>query len=217
MRKFITTPEVEVIGISALSLMQNLKTEELQPILDKYHLTTIEPDQWYPFQFHLDIFREIAEGHVNNSENLIAIGMKAAQLAPLSPNIKTFEDLLKNYNAAYRMTIRNQPPGDEFLIEFLSAGHVQITNNSPLPDNMTFGAFWGFARRLLPPGTHFLIRPSKVIAPNTDESTVFDVTWNVESQARHVGRSGMSGQLHLNSKDFKQVSLAPGSSEASAF
>jgi len=45
MRKFITTPEVEVIGISALSLMQNLKTEELQPILDKYHLTTIEPDQ----------------------------------------------------------------------------------------------------------------------------------------------------------------------------
>ncbi len=177
MRKFITAPNVEVIGVSALALMQNLKAEEMQPLLDKYHLTRIEPDQWYPFQLHLDVFREIAEGRTNSVENLVAIGMKAAQLAPLAPNIKTFEDLLKNYNMAYRMTFRNQPPEDGFLIAFLGDGHAQITNNSPLPDDMTFGAFWGFSQRLLPPKTRFLIRPIKLVPPDSDESTVFDVTW----------------------------------------
>jgi len=178
MRKFITDPKVEVIGVSALAVIQNLNMEEMEPILTKYHLTVIEPDQWYPFQLHLDIFREIAEGRTNSIENLVAIGMKAAQLAPLPPQIKTFEDMLHNYNAAYRMTIRNQSPQEGFLIEFLGDGHAHITNNTPIPDDMTFGAFWGFAQRLLRRNTNFLIQPLKRVPPESDESTTFDVTWD---------------------------------------
>ncbi len=177
MRKFIAGPNTKVNGYNVLSVTQNLKADEIQPLLEKYQLGTIVPEQWYPFQLVLDIFREIADGRFNSVENLVAIGMKAAELSLLGTEALSFEDVLKDLNAAYRLNFQNLRPGEGWLVEVLGNGHVQVTPNVATPDDIAFGLFWGFARRLLPPGTKFLIKPLKYLPPDSEKSAVFDITW----------------------------------------
>ena len=57
-----SSPDQELIGQMALGNTQNIRHDEIEPLLKKYRLQNIDPNHWYPHQMILDMYREIASG-----------------------------------------------------------------------------------------------------------------------------------------------------------
>ena len=87
MRKLTVAPEVEVIGAVMLSIVNNVRADEIRPLLEKYDLTDIDPQQWYPAHRWLSVMNELAESDGFTS-NYVAIGMKVAENVVLPPQLQ---------------------------------------------------------------------------------------------------------------------------------
>jgi len=48
------SPDAEIMGQIMFAYTQNIRAEEMASILQKYDLTDIQPDQWYPYQLCMD-------------------------------------------------------------------------------------------------------------------------------------------------------------------
>jgi hypothetical protein len=79
--------DAEASGLVVLTLTESIRTKEFLPILQKYHLDKIDPDQWYSHQTLLDFFHEIQEVRQGTEAmyDLVAIGIKAVEMTGLPP------------------------------------------------------------------------------------------------------------------------------------
>jgi len=174
MRKYISiSPNAELIGAALLALMKNLRHEEIEPLLKKYDLETVDPHKWYPEQKILNLLKEIEDGQTNVSENLVAIGMKSFETIPLPPEINSIEAFLNSYGVRQTATTRNT--GAVLVSKVVGPNHGQVINDTPYPDDLIYGYLWSAAKHLLPPGTKFSVRPQASSEP--DGASTFDITW----------------------------------------
>jgi hypothetical protein len=175
-----SSPEAEVSGSVLLSLFDNLKADEIRPILGNYVPCHEEVDVngWYPQQALLDICEAIAERKVHDIEALVAIGVKIVDSLPFTPEIQTVEQAVAFFSTLTKKTHRNIPDAESLLVVETHPGRrVVVVNNTPYPFDSIFGALWAVAWRFVPAGVSYTVR--HVENPNPDDfpGTAFEITW----------------------------------------
>ncbi len=139
------SPEAEYIGGALYALTQNLRADVIQPVLERFGIHQVNPEQWYQQQLVLDVMREIEKRFT--FEELVAIGVKAGEIAPLPPNVYDIESALLVANAIHKLSCRNIPTEDGIVTEKLSPTHFRMTMNIPTPPFLTYGLVFGLVRR----------------------------------------------------------------------
>lgn len=180
MRYLTCDPNVEVIGASMLSIVENMRADEIRPLLEKHNLTTIEPDKWYPAQDWLSAMNEIAQ-HPDTTPNFVAIGMEVATNIILPPDLDspTLPQMLEMWDALYHMQHRGGDIG-YVKTEKLGEKHYRTTHVHLYPDDFTYGIAYGWCRRFLPPGTRFTVKYENInrrLDMGNGDETVILVEW----------------------------------------
>ncbi len=181
MRRYTCDPNLKLIGQTVLSLFSNVRVEDIDPILEKHEirLNDVRPDGWYPLARVMDAFSDLQE-HASGMFNFVAVGIRAAELSPLTPGIEamSFEQFLLMYPQVYQTRHRDGDPGG-LIAEKVAEGHIKLTLDIPYPDDVFYGLFYGFARRLLPEDTEFTVYYDEE-TPRKDQGgsvTIIHVTW----------------------------------------
>lgn len=159
MRTLTCPPEAETIGLNMQAFTENLQSDEVRPIMEKYGVVEAEANLfgWYPTINLLNALNEIAE-NPNVVSNYVAIGMKIGQEIPMPPEMEnpTLEDVLMGWNDLYQQVHRNADVGKIECIKH-SDKHFETIHTVVFPDDMSYGLLYGYARRFLPRGTSFTV------------------------------------------------------------
>lgn len=172
-------PNAEIIGQNLMAFINCVQHESIAPILDKHNLANIEAENWYPLQAWLDVLSDISE-QGSAMFDFVSIGMAISESAVLPPEVDQlpFEVFILGLNDAYQMQHRNGDVGS-IEVEKVEDRHVKITVQVPYPDDLEYGAAYGFARRFLG-GTHFTVKYDKDQTPREKggEDTVIHIEWD---------------------------------------
>lgn len=179
MRTLTCDPETQVIGQTMRSFLENLRAEDVQPILQKHGLLDIQPDQWCPAQAFMDVMNDLAQ-ESDLTSNLVAIGMSTIQHAVVPPQLAEapFTKVLESWNTLYARQHRGGNIGGN-VIEKVSDQQYKITLGNIYPDDFTYGVLYGMAKRWLPQGTHFKLHYDQG-NPRRDEggvTTILHISW----------------------------------------
>lgn len=164
------SPETEVIGSLLVMFTENLRAEDIQPVLRKHNLEKVDPTRWYSQQLVLDILHDI-EGQFS-FEELVAIGMKGSEVAPIPPQVNSIEAVLQAFNGIYQGSTRNMAEGEGLFAERLGDRHYRLVGNTPVPAFVMYGAAYGLVKRFRQPGDH-----PKVYLVDEGTPFVIEVKW----------------------------------------
>jgi hypothetical protein len=173
-----SSPEAEIIGALMLALVQNLKADELVPMLKTYGLADIDPNKWYPQQLVLDFFKAVAANSVNVSENFVAMGMKSMDMLPIDPRVKTFEESITAFDSTNQQITRNIPADEVLMIAESTPDHVLLIANMPYPIDMVYGYVWVLARRYKPANRSFTVTRVDNPTPDQYPGSALKVIWS---------------------------------------
>lgn len=181
MRTLTCEPDVEVIGASMISLIDNLVADEIRPTLEKHGLTEIDRETWYPAQKWLAVMNELAVAS-NTMSSFVAVGMGIARNAVLPPQLQDapLGKIIEMWDVIYQKQHRGSNIGSK-VIEKVSDNHYRITLKDLYPDDLSYGVAYGWCRRFLPPETPFTVQyedMSKRRDEETSDSTVLIVQWS---------------------------------------
>lgn len=152
-------PQAEMTGMTVLSFVKSIMRENITGILKRHGLETIDPQGWYPVQPLLDILSEISESP-NSSSIFVSIGVAAAQLAleGVLPSMKTptLYEFFGQYDAMWKLRHRN---GDGGYVRYepVDPNHLIIHVKTPYPDDVFYGAIYGYARFFCPKDKTFSV------------------------------------------------------------
>lgn len=162
MHTFTCDPDMVINGETLRAYVDNVQSEIIMPIFDKYGMADPVAGEWYPLQPVLDALKEISTAS-GASTNLIAVGVKIAQYgvepedviqAPL-PIVLQYWQAHMDQNIVNKNTglggagiIRTEKVNDKFYKTY---------QNNLFPDDLCYGLAYGFARSRLPLGTNFKI------------------------------------------------------------
>src|SRR5262249_38601130 len=136
----LTCPaNAEVLGAPMQSFIDNVQADIIYPYLEKYGLTRIDPDQWYPLETWLKVLNDLAAG-TNISSNMVAIGLGVVNnmLTPPEMDVAPLSAILDGWDALYHMQHRGKNIGG-VAIEKISAKHYKTIHDNVYPDDMTYG------------------------------------------------------------------------------
>ena len=173
-------PKAEVSGLIILGFVQSVNKVDIMPYLTKHGLENTQVHEWYPQQIWLDVLSDILNSPYNSLFDLVSIGMKIGETVPLPPNIKTVDDALFASPIAYAQLHRNSYAG-EIVVTRLGDRKIQLDAHTPYPDDSNYGTDYGYARRFLPPGTHFVVESNQAGKPRfpriDDEHLIVTIAW----------------------------------------
>jgi len=179
MPTYTCDPHVELNGHTARSFMINLRAEGMKPLLEKYGLANIDPEQWYPLRDVLAVLSELA-GKGSSMFDFVSLGLAAAQVSPIPPEIEQLplEQFLMMYEKIYPTRHRNGDAGT-VRAEQLGERHVKMIFDVAYPDDLMYGLMYGFARRFLPPDTRFRVKYDEATLRREQggKETVIHITW----------------------------------------
>ncbi len=173
------SPESETLGGPLLGLIQNIRADEIRPILKKHGLDAIEADKWYPLQSVLNVFRDIIESRENVNEELVAIAVKTVDTAALPPEINSVEGALGFIGQLVKSTNRYVPDDYGIFVDINSPHYALVTNNTPLPETPIFGYLWGLINRFKAPDQIFSV---KALPTEPGSPVVFSVRWGLPDE-----------------------------------
>ncbi|MBI1256211.1 MAG: hypothetical protein GC204_01950 [Chloroflexi bacterium] len=179
MRNLTCDPKLEMLGLNLSAFIDNIQAEEIDPVLQKYGLTQIDPYKWYSAPVWLDALNDLQE-QSNMTSNMVAIGMEIGRIVPMPPGKElSLAEVLAIWNdALYQPLFRN---GDAGFIKLqkLSDTHYVTIHENIWPDDFSYGIAYGLARRFLPRGTGFKVYYDEQI-PRMDEggkATHLHIAW----------------------------------------
>lgn len=147
-------PEAKVIGQAMLGFRAVIDTKDIMPLLLKYGLADIQPDQWYPLQKWLDVLNELSQTPDKMSTMLIFIdiGCKVANNIFLPEEVLTFID--QNGFVAFMVAFASstyyrdhQGYVGKHQVEKISDNHFKMTLQTPYPPDFWYGLCHGLATR----------------------------------------------------------------------
>jgi len=159
MEIYTCDPNLEVMGFVPLAFFGNLDSDVLDPILRnlRIDIRQFKPEGWYKTQDVLDILRQLQE-YEGTLFAYVAFGKRAAETASLPPEAASlpFVDFLVNFEKLFPARYRNGSPG-YCRCQKVSDTCAILRYQIPYPDDVFYGMFYGYARRLLPKGTHVTV------------------------------------------------------------
>lgn len=173
-------PDAEVLGGGMLAFIESINYDNFSSILETHGVDNINPNEWYPQQVWLDVFSDIAS-QPGSSSNLVSIGMKIADTAPIPPEALTlpFQEVMLGFNdGSYFANNRGKDIG-RIDVEILDEKHICMIDKTPYPDDFVYGAYYATARRLLPRGTDFTVKYDETIPRrgNGGDATRVHIIW----------------------------------------
>lgn len=181
MSGYTCNPELQLLGQSARALIENINNDAVRPYLAQHDLNNIVPDGWYAMQDILNVFNALQEQN-SAMADFVAIGMKAAELSPLPPELErmTFAQFMLLYaEKVYPARHRGSDPGI-FAVDIVADNALTITLANVYPDDVMYGLVYGFARRFLAREDVDFIVEYDLEQPRCDEGgaqTLIHVTW----------------------------------------
>ncbi len=179
MRKLTCDPEAEIRGSAAISLVDNLRAEEITPFLQQFGFEDVHADAWYSANTFLELLNELGQKE-NLSPNYVAIGMRAAETAYMPPELEnsSLSEILLGWNEHYHANHRGADIGNKITSK-VDDQHYQISMDSIYPDDLEYGMLYGFARRFLPQGTHFTVWYDKDVRRMDEggDRTIIHISW----------------------------------------
>ncbi len=140
-----SSPEAEYYGWIIVAYTQNLRADIIRPVLAKHGLTEVDPHAVYLQRDILVLLKEIAANFT--FEELVAVGLKTAELLPLPPEINSLEAVVMAVPMLYKAAVRNIPDEEGVVIEKLNPTHYRLHGNSPLPAFMLYAIVYGLIQR----------------------------------------------------------------------
>lgn len=170
------TPEALVIGQIVLSFIENLEADMIMPLLPKYGLAVIDPEQWYSHQAWMNTLKELSELPGSQSA-LVAFGRKAVEKAVMPPEITSIPQALHLLHAIHHMNLRNVPEEEGYFIEEKGPNHYWVYHNTPNPEDAIYGFIWGVLARFKHPDEVFVVRQVENPNPDVHPGTVYECMW----------------------------------------
>jgi len=145
-------PEAQVIGQAMLGFKAAIGKEIIEPLLKKYGLTDIQPEQWYSLQEWLNVLSDI-EFNAGDSSMLtfVDIGMGVAANVIPPAQIEQFKregfvDAVVNIGGS---NYRRDHRGNVGKLDIKKINDQQVTSfiTSPYPPDFWYGNMYGIAKR----------------------------------------------------------------------
>jgi hypothetical protein len=175
------SPDAEVIGQIVLSFTENLRADLVKPILPRYGLDNVDPEEWYPHQAWMNVLQDIAESEPEQAGQVfVAFGMKAVEKAVMPPELDTIEKVLNALHAIHHANLRNIPADEGYHVEKKGEGHLWVYQNTPNPDSAIYGFIYGMAQRFCPEGEDFLVEMIPNPNPDVHPGALYEVKWGPE-------------------------------------
>lgn len=172
-------PDLELNGQTTCALLENINRDVMRPFLAEHGLTEVDPDRWYSAQAVLNVMNDLATNGDSMSD-FVAIGIKAAEISPLTPEMEQmpFDAFMSIYAQVYPARHRNGDAG-WLRVDRNGDGHLTITMNVIYPDDVMYGLFYGFARRLFPVDVPFTVYYDETVTHRDQggTQTVIHVAW----------------------------------------
>ncbi len=175
-------PESQAHVTMLLGFIQCSRREEVQPYLDKHGLTHIDPQkqEWYPLQTWLDVLNDILADRSHSMFDMVSVGMKIGELAPMPPQLEgaALLDVLLGSNIGYQSNHRGNV--GEMKAELVGPNHIKLAMHIPYPDDLMYGVNYGLVRRYLPKGSHVTLKYDDTVKRRDlgGDVTVIDITWS---------------------------------------
>lgn len=166
-----------VSGQAVIAFIECSNRSDIWDILEQHGLIEIDPKQWYMQQKWLDVLRDITSD-TNGMFNLVSIGMKIAETAPLPPHVNSIETALTSMNEHYHISHQNEDVGG-MEVEITGKRYITITSWTPYPDDFEYGVIYGMARQFLPRDSNLVVRHSEHhdCRKHGGRSCTYHVTW----------------------------------------
>lgn len=172
-------PNLELTGQSALALIQSMRHQYFEPVLEQHGFANIEPNAWYSLQRLLDVLNDMAQ-RGSTMFDFVSIGLAAAENSELPPEMQelSLEQFINAYYHVYQMRHRNGDAG-YIRTERVSEKHLKIVMDIPYPDDVFYGVFYGYARRFVPSDHKFTVKYDDTL-PGRDRGgdvTIIHIMW----------------------------------------
>ncbi|MBN1564455.1 MAG: hypothetical protein JXA10_11490 [Anaerolineae bacterium] len=151
-------PDIQVSSLLMMGILGGMNQEEIMPLLEKYQIPTLKPNQWHDLQPFLDLLREISEGDLAGMYNFVAIGMSIAEHIDFPPDVNDLEAALVFLNTVYHGALDKEPMSEGWRIEKVDENHYTACCGSPFPSDLEYGVAYATAKRFCPKGKTFTIR-----------------------------------------------------------
>lgn len=181
MPHFSCDPKLQLYGQSTRALIENMNYDVVRPHLAQHGLDDIDPDGWYAMQSILEVFNALLE-QGGAMADFVAIGMKAAELSPLPPELEqmTFAQFMQLYaERVYPARHQGGDPGT-FAVEHTGPNALHVIIANVYPDDVMYGLVYGFAKRFMGQrGIPFIVeyKPDTPTREQGGEQTVIQVSW----------------------------------------
>ena len=166
--KYEINSEAELQGTAVMSLIESQNLYNFQDLVEKYGYTQINAEEWYSLERLLQFLHELTSRH-SATENMVSIGMKVFDVAPMPPEIKTIVDALRTFNVMNTIIQRNvKPERAWYEIEELDDTHIKFTDMGPYPHDLVYGELYSLIRRMRPAGSDFSLKREYLNADDPD-------------------------------------------------
>lgn len=165
-----------VFGRVLAMYLSAIRQDEIRPYLEKYNLTDVQDNEWYPMQTSMQVFYDIEDDPFSTS-NLVSWGILIGQLtSEAGGTLLPYLEFIANISQVYH-NLHQGEVGDVVSI-IHSPQHVEIISTTPYPDDLEYGIFYGQLKRLLPKGQSFVLSYDEAEARRAHggSRTVFHVT-----------------------------------------
>src|SRR5262249_46972502 len=123
------SPESEIIGQILLGwFLEDGLYEDIEPILKKHGLDSIEPAHWYPMQKVLHFFLDICGRRENVAIDLVAVGMNTTEIV-LPPGVQGIPEAIQLTNEAVQKSCKNIPADFGYQLTVFGPAPLRVKNN----------------------------------------------------------------------------------------
>lgn len=156
-----TTParkEALVLGQVMTAFLNNLRAEQVKPLLQAAGVASIDPNEWYPQGVFVQIYKKL-EQMAQGVDTIIAIGARTVDALEFPPEATNVEDALNALPTMYHAIHRNIPPDEGWEITVVSEREIDVRFNSPYSDYAAYGYIYTIAQRFSPPDQTVMVKP----------------------------------------------------------
>ncbi len=175
------SPEALVIGQVVQAFSQNIEADVIEPLLPKYGLNDIEPDEWYPHQSWMNVLHDI--GQLPGAQStFVAFGRQVVQSAVMPPEIDSIPKVLELLHTIHHLNLRNIPDEEGYAVRQIGERHYWVYHNTPNPNDAIYGFIWGLVARYKAPNEQFIVRQVDNPHPEEIPGSVFEIKWGTKPE-----------------------------------